>query len=524
MRALSSTPAPGKFSFKKYEVITGTALRQTVLTGFLHGRAVADLIVVDIDENNGRRLRIYSFQGRTWAQSHEAALRPETLFIDIACIGGRDRLITYQPGRLSWFDLETKTDRALVAVTSSFNPPLRDEIPHVDLTHDINDDGLDDLVVPDVDGFWVFVQVGGDAFAEPVKIGPATDMSGIYGADGYRYNPWSQSLVHKVDYNRDDRSDLVYWNEDHFEVHTQDKQGLFAQGTETFTTNVEFDSDDLNTLATGDMQGRVLHSLAELNGDNISDFVVYSLWGESIPNKHSAYEVHFGMPKPDGSTLFAPEAGAVFKSDGSIQLGMHLHDLDQDGQAELMIKSIDLDFLQGSLWKSIKGFMGDDILLDLEFYRMAGGHYPDEPDAVRRIALDGVPSHRELGWVPLEIILRGGKHQSRRAESSWPRTFNTTLRLGDVTGDGVSDLIIGDHPRIMDVYVGVPGPELFVSLPQEVAIDIPNDEEYTWLVDLNKDGKQDILMHHTFTQRDAHGAQILPLGTEPHRVTILIAQ
>ena len=37
------------------------------------------------------------------------------------------------------------------------------------------------------------------------------------------------------------------------------------------------------------------------------------------------------------------------------------------------------------------------------------------------------------------------------------------------------------------------------------------DEENTWLVDLNKDGKQDNLMHH-------------PSTTEPHRVTTLIAR
>ena len=36
-------------------------------------------------------------------------------------------------------------------------------------------------------------------------------------------------------------------------------------------------------------------------------------------------------------------------------------------------------------------------------------------------------------------------------------------------------------------------------------------EEYTWLVDLNEDGVQDLLMHH-------------PSTTEPHRVVMLIAQ
>ena len=168
--------------------------------------------------------------------------------------------------------------------------------------------------------------------------------------------------------------------------------------------------------------------------------------------------------------------------------------------------------------------MGDDIWLDIEFYQMEEGRYPNTPNTIRSIALDGVPSHREPGWVPLDIVLRGGTHESRNTQKSYPRAFNTTLLIGDVTGDSRLDLLLADHPRIMTVFAGVPGPEMFTQRPQEVAVALPNDEEYTLLVDLNKDGVQDLLMHHPFTLRDAHGAPRQPLGTEPYRVRILIAR
>ena len=517
-------PAAAEFTFEQYEVVIGSAERQTVLTGFLLGGAMAELAVVNVDDNDDRRLRVYAFGDSTWAPLLDATLRPEVLFVDVANIGGRDRLIAYEPGRLNWFDPESATERALVAVTANFNPPRSGEIPHVDVTRDVNGDERDDLVVPDANGFSVFIQMSDGAFADPVLIGPSTDMSRIYGADGYRYNPWSQSRVHEIDYNRDGLSDLVFWKEDHFEVHIQDERGLFAPVAETFTTDVAFDSDDLSSLATGDMTGKVLHSLSDLNGDGVADLVVFLLEGRSISSKRSAFDVHFGAPTADGGTVFAPEVGATFQSDGSIQLGMGRHDFDRDGQVDLMLTTIDLDFLEGSLWKSIKGFMGDDIRLDLEFYHMEGGRYPDTPDAIRRIALDGVPSHREPGSVSLDIVLRGATHERRKTQKSWPRAFNSTLLIGDVTGDGFSDLLIGQHPRHLGVFVGVPGPDLFSQRPQDVAVAVPNDEEYTWLVDLNKDGKQDVLMHHPFTLRDAHGARRLPLGTEPQRVTMLIAR
>ena len=513
-----------EFTFEQHEVVIGSAKRQTVLTGFLLDGDFAELAVVNVDENDNRRLRIYAFSDGTWALGLDTMLRPEVLFVDVANIGGHDRLVTYEQGRLNWFDPDAAAERALVAVTSNFKPPRSCEIPHVDITQDVNADNRDDLVVPDADGFWVFIQVSDGAFAEKVKIGPPTEMERIRGADGYRYDPWSQSRIHEIDYNRDGRTDLVFWNEDHFEVHLQDERGLFTPKTKTFTTDVAFDSDRLSSLTAGDMTGKVLHSLADLNGDGVADLVVFKLWGRDISSKHSSYEVHFGAPTSDGGTVFSRNVDIAFQSDERIQLGMNRHDFNNDGQIDLMITTIDIEFLKGSLWKSIKGFMGDDIWLDLEFYQMEEGRYPDTPNTTRRIALDGVPSHREPGWVPLDIVLQGGTHERRNTQKSYPRAFNTTLLTGDVTGDGRSDLLLADHPRIMVVFVGVPGPEMFAQRSQEVRGAIPNDEEYTWLVDLNKDGVQDLLMHHPFTLRDAHGAPIGSPGTEPHRVRVLIAR
>ena len=516
--------ASTEFTFDQYEVVIGSAKRQTVLSGFLLGGDIAELVVVSIDDNDDRRLHIYAFDDGSWVLRLDATLRPEVLFVDVANIGGRDRLITYEPGRLNWFDLETATETELVAVTSNFNPPRSGEIPHVDITRDLNGDDCDDLVVPDIDGFRVFIQRSDGTFADPVKVGPPAEMGRIYGADGYRYNPWSQSRVHEIDYNRDGRNDLVFWNEDHFLVHRQDERGLFSPAGESFTIDVAFDSDEFSSLATGDMLGKVLHSLSDLNGDSVADLVVFSLEGRSVSNKRSAYEVHFGTPAPDGGTEFAPEVSAAFRSDDCVQLGMYRHDFDHDGQVDLMLTTIGLEFLKSSLWKRLKGFMGDDIWLDLEFYHMDGGFYVDNPNITRRIALDGAPSHREPGWVPLDIVLRGGTHESRSTQKSYLRAFNRTMLIGDVTGDGRSDLLIEWTHMQLCVYVGVPGPELFARRPQKVAVALPNDGEYTWLVDINKDGVQDILMHHPFTLRDAHGAPKRSPGTEPHRVTMLIAR
>ena len=86
---------------------------------------MADLAVVHIDENDDRRLRIFTFTDGDWAPEVDATLRPEASLLDVANIDGRDRMVIYGGGRLTWFDPESETERELAAVTSDFSPPPR---------------------------------------------------------------------------------------------------------------------------------------------------------------------------------------------------------------------------------------------------------------------------------------------------------------------------------------------------------------------------------------------------------------
>ena len=48
--------------------------------------------------------------------------------------------------------------------------------------------------------------------------------------------PWYLSRIHEMDYNQDGRNDLVFWNEDHFDVHLQDECGQFDPVPKQFGT------------------------------------------------------------------------------------------------------------------------------------------------------------------------------------------------------------------------------------------------------------------------------------------------
>ena len=505
-------PASTEFTFGQHEVVTGTAKHQTVLVGFFLGSDFAELAVVNTRENKDRHLHIYAFSEGTWVPKLDVPLRPEVLFADVVNIGGRDRLITYEQGRLNWFDPASATERALVEITTSYKATGDGGVPYVDISRDINRDGLDDLVVPDIDGFWIATQLHDGSFTDPMKFGPPDpflDKIALDHTHSYRevgITPltvhWYLSRLHQMDYDQDRRSDLVFWNADHFEVYRQDARGMFSTVAETFTVDIPFDTDGAYSIAF-DFKGenmfslifgfrentkrRVLHTFQDLNGDGVSDLVIHSLEGRSLGKQRSRYEVHFGAPTPDG-IVFAQDVSMTIRPRGTAgglqpwgYSSQWFQDIDGDGKADILFKDV-----QTGLIGMSRAMLGKSIAIDLEFYRMGNDRHPDKPTTMRKIRPD------------LDIFEK-------------ERVFFPVVLLGDVNGDGRSDLLIGKHWEELRVFLGVPGPELFARKPQRVAVTMPNDERNAQLVDINRDNKQDLLIHY-------------PSTTNPHRVALLIAR
>ena len=104
----------------------------------------------------------------------------------------------------------------------------------------------------------MLTQMPNGTFAEAVQVGPPPRMSGIDHGCNRFYAPGSETRDRSGNRRRHGRNDLVFWNKDHFEVHLQEHGGAFAAAPMRFACEVPFDSDDLFSLATGAMQGRIL--------------------------------------------------------------------------------------------------------------------------------------------------------------------------------------------------------------------------------------------------------------------------
>ena len=352
------------------------------------------------------------------------------LFVDIAHIDGRDRLISYQPGHLNWFDPDSAIERTLVEITTNYNAIDKGKIPHVDITQDLNGDSLDDLVVPDVDGFWIATQLENGGFTEPIKIGPPDpflDDIALDEASNYRdvgINSltvlWYLSRVHQMDYNADGRNDLVFWNTDHFEVYLQNAQRMFPTEAETFTIDIPFDTDGAYSIAFGysgenmlaliygfrkNTKRKVLHTFCDMNGDSVADLIIHSLEGRGLGKQRSLYEVHLGMPIPNG-TVFAKDVSMTIRPRGTAGAlqpwgysSRWLQDFDGDGDIDILFR--DVNTAIGGMTRAL---VGNSIAIDLEFYRMENGTYADKPTATRKIRPDIRPVQGTRGFLSSSIV------------------------------------------------------------------------------------------------------------------------
>lgn len=123
--------------------------------------------------------------------------------------------------------------------------------------------------------------------------------------------------------------------------------------------------------------------------------------------------------------------------------------------------------------------------MDVEITRMEDGAYPADPSTTRVIKTD--------------VSKESGE------KTAYPSTL-----IGDVNGDDRQDLLVGRPGKELRVSLGVPGPEVFAHLSATVDVSMPA-EGFAWLEDLNRDGKQDVVLHHVS-------------ASEAHRVTLLIAE
>ena len=200
----------------------------------------------------------------------------------------------------------------------------------------------------------------------------------------------------------------------------------------------------------------------DLNGDGLVDLVFTKTKpGDSEFNARTRTLIHYGQPGPaPAGVRFASEPDQVYDSEGfSLPF---LVDLNRDGRPDLVLVNVEVNF-----WTAIKALIARSVTAEAGFYLMSGQRqYPRRPDAT--------------GQFSVKFSLGRATHQP-------------IALFGDFNGDGLPDLLLSLDKERLGVHWGQ-AKEFWSGRADEIIQDLlPVRPERVRIVDLNGDGKDDLI-------------------------------
>lgn len=448
------------------------AVDPQILTGFLVDEARASLIVCNTDDQ-GSTVGFYhmgpglKFRGDA---SSRIQLDADVILIDVGNVlpGPLDSLVVMKRDGAYVVDHVSGRLEKLLSFRSIYMNPVEDEMPIVDLVHDINGDDLDDLLVPDFDGYLFFQQVSDGVFAAPIHLNAPAQMDLTY-RDFPFYRPRE---IYLADLNLDGLVDINVWNGDELMTYHQRSDGSFNTVSSTYVLAVKFDAVGLDGVSfelggaqdQSDAIAKTLYKMVDLNNDGLVDMVTLAVKSKGVFSKSSIYEIYMGHRSSDGKIAFDSEPSSIISSDG-IQFEMDEKDFDNDGKTDFVISSVEI-----GLGKILLALITGSITFDLRFYRMVDDQFADHANVTKEISASFSLSTGDVFFPSVLIV--------------------------DVSGDGRMDLLVQDGFDKIKLYRGIDGKGLFARKAEVVHVDMPNNPERVTITDLNKDNRQDIIIHY----------------------------
>jgi hypothetical protein len=438
-----------------------------VVTDFT-GDDTQDILLLGRNNNKQKQLQIITLNNGQVANQVPVIveLDDQVLFYDTAKLAGSGKtsLVFLLPGKVVRFDRVDHKLHTLVQSGSIYRQSRErtTAIGQLKLMHDVNGDGLSDIVLPDFDQTKVFIQQPNGSFSAEQAIDMLAERR------LFRNNSavYISSQLYVSDFNFDEQIDLVYRVKSELHVFLQ-RNGVFATKALVIPMDLALPlTDDYDNLDK-DHSDRVTHSfykLIDLNNDRVLDLITQVTKSSGLLDKTSQYQFYFGQKGKQG-VHFLKQPHSVASAPG-LQFELTLVDFDADEQLDLVSPSYDLGI--GSIISSLFSSSAD---LDIAFHSLKNNNsYHSKPNLEKELTVDfDLSSGQEV--YPL-------------------------LKVNDFNGDGLKDLLMGYGTKKMYLYHGVKSKKLFARRAQKVSIKLPKNGQFVAVKDLNNDGKTDLVIRY----------------------------
>jgi len=464
-------------------------LTQEVIAADLLASQGKELITFSVDEEGNRWLIIYQLDNKT----HQYAIAQQTII----------------PKKFYRFDLSEprdgqgqnlyflSTDTLAIYQESKFKPLAKikslyvqeqaDFLSKGDFIQDLNDDAFDDVIIADFNKTHILMGQGMNSFAKqtlPIKPEVRVLSSGA---------SYTQAKLYFSDVNFDDKTDILLVGDGEMIIYPQYGNSQFSSKATRLAINEAISGTDWwnkrdesgEQLDQSDLEYRKLEELRDVNADGITDMVVRYTKASGVLDRVNDYEIFLGQKSTaeEGKyTLnYAKEADSVIHAEGTLT-GLEFVDIDNDDKLEVLLAGFDIGLSQiiGAL---VTGGIDQDVYV---FKMSEQDTFPTKPVIKKD--------------VELTFSLSSGQSGS------------PVVKLADLNGDGLKELILSDDDDELKIYRGKKVSKNSKSRKKKrsfhkrsvsYSTQLPKDGNLVMVEDLNGDGKDDLLMK--FSRLDGEG-------------------
>jgi hypothetical protein len=469
------THAKNTETFTQQQIDLSFNVNQPVLIADLLPQAGKELVVVGIDDKQQRMLAIYSFdtQSHTFIEQDKIKIADNIFAYDVGepLKDGLQRLYLLDKTSVHQYvsaHLSHKSAWVQAEVVSSmYIGEKSDSFQKMDFIQDLNNDGLDDIVLPHFEklNLWLSDCCGA---RHPQNLPIAARIEMYESGVGY-----DDQEMYFQDMNSDGKTDLVIVEQGQLNVFVQNDDMRFSDTATEIKINQTIYALDWwdikgangQKMDQSKIQHRVVRKIDDLNGDGIPDIAVQFTKSSGVLDKIIDFEFFYGTLK-EGKLSYPDQANTSVTSEETLS-DLIILDTDMDGKKEVSVSSFDIGISQivGAL---LSGSIDQDVLI----FSM------DEND--------------QFGKSPLV---------TQEVEMTFSLSSGTQgqplVKMIDINGDSIKDIVYSDGDDLLRTLLATPElkkPYAKRSLSQKISM--PKNPYNAATEDLNGDGRIDLVLHH----------------------------
>ncbi|GMM86795.1 FG-GAP repeat domain-containing protein [Pseudoalteromonas sp. MTN2-4] len=396
-------------------------------------------------------------------------LPKDTFGFDYGKLAGSSKITAFVMNKEGIFAVDKQGAKKVLSTNALLSKLEFDEFEKINFISDINNDGLSDIVLPDLTHSEIYIQNPDSSFTEHT-FSTEPKFSGNFSSGKLRLDI-DLTMVPKVfDINQDGFNDLVFHDREKIDVLYADKTG-YENALKPLKLPVETGKlDDVEA-------NRRIAKLLDINNDGRLDLVTrYApiVEGMDSLDVELTFQVFYGQK--DGQ--FSATPLTLPKASGTSRFEFD-NDFNGDGKSEL--QKFHVDFGLGTIASMALGGGSTDVDVEISFYaQKPDGTFSEEPDSEKEVEM-------EIGMSSDEMAL--------------------TYYAGDINGDGKQDAVFKTGSKTLSVYYGN-AKTVLNKKRGKIKHKLPEDGNDIKLVDINNDGKHDFVLRF---QDDDGNSKIITL-------------